>query len=251
MRLILNLSPNRIPVEFNHLHVLAGALHKWLGPNDEHDGLSLYSYSWLQGGRMNGQGLHFPKGARWHISALDGDFLTRSIQGIFRDPGIRWGMRVDQCQIEPAPVFPDGGEIRFLCASPVFIKRSVPNAAKPDGVEEKHFLYTDPESDRLLTETLQHKLRAAGLSAAGVAVRFDRDYPKAKTQKVMYREIGNMANYCPVFVRGTAEQLAFAWTVGVGSSTGVGFGAVEWEGGKKKSGALETSLSAVSKTESK
>lgn len=220
MRLLLTLSPNRTLVEFNHLHILAGALHKWLGPNDEHDGLSLYSWSWLQGGRANGQGLHFPKGAQWHISAIDGDFLTRSIQGIFRDPGIRWGMQVQECQIVAPPVFPDFSEARFLCASPVFVKRTL-----PDG-EEKHYLYTDPESDRLLTETLQHKLRAAGLDDQGVSVRFDRAYAKARTQKVMYRQIGNMANYCPVFVQGTAEQLAFAWTVGVGNSTGIGLGAL-------------------------
>lgn len=51
MRLHLKLSANSQPVNFNHLPVLAGALHKWLGPNSEHDGLSLYSFSWLQGAR--------------------------------------------------------------------------------------------------------------------------------------------------------------------------------------------------------
>jgi CRISPR-associated endoribonuclease Cas6 len=221
MRLALTLSSNRTLVEFNHLHILAGALHKWLGPNKEHGELSLYSYSWLQGARRVEQGLTFPKGAQWHISALDNDFLLRSVQGILRDPGIRWGMQVEQCQVMAPPRFPEGiSEQRFLCSSPIFIKRSL-----PDG-EVKHYLYTPPESDRLLTETLQTKLRAAGLPVEGVSVRFDRQYPKARTQKVMVREIGNMANYCPVYVRGTAEQLEFVWTVGLGSCTGVGFGSV-------------------------
>lgn len=231
MRILLQLSPSRETVPFNHLPVLAGALHKWLGPNQEHDGLSLYSFSWLQGAQFTPGGLRFPKGAQWHISALDGDFLMRSIQGILRDPDIRWGMRVEQCSIVAPPHFDDPTEARFLCASPVFIKRWL-----PEGVE-KHYLYTDKESDALLTETLQRKLRAAGLDDTGVTVRFDRNYPKAKTQKVMYRDIGNMANYCPVFVKGSAEQIAFAWTVGIGSSTGVGFGAVYWEkepGGTKE-----------------
>jgi len=214
-------------VEFNHLHILAGALHKWLGPNDEHDGLSLYSFSWLKGSVVRDGALHFPNGAQWYISALDDDFLVRSIGGIFRDPGIRWEMQVANVEVMPLPVFPNGtSEQRFEVLSPVLIKRKIPNSDKPDGFEEKHYLYTDPESDALLTETLQHKLRAAGLPAEGVSVRFDRSYPKAKTQKVMYRNIGNMANYCPVFVCGTAEQLAFGWTVGVGSSTGVGFGSL-------------------------
>lgn len=232
MRLKLQLSPARETVPFNHLPVLAGALHKWLGPNPEHDGLSLYSYSWLQGALMTSGGLRFLKGAQWHISALDGDFLMRSVQGILSDPQIRWGMQVDQVQIEAPPPFPDAGEVRFLLASPIFIKRSIPNPDKPEGEEEKHYLFNDPESDRLLTDTLRHKLRAAGLSDAGVQARFDRGYPKARTQKVMYRNVGNMANYCPVFVRGTAEQLAFAWTVGLGNSTGVGFGSV-WVGARQ------------------
>ncbi len=227
MRLQLRLSPPKETVPFNHLPVLAGALHKWLGPNDEHNGLSLYSFSWLQGGAFTPAGLRFPKGATWHISAIDDLFLMRSIQGIMRDPDIRWGMRVEQCVIEPPPPFPDSGEVRLLCSSPIFIKRRI-----ADGTD-KHYLYSDPESDQLLTETLQHKLRAAGLDDSNISVRFDRDYPKAKTQKITYRNIDNRASFCPVFIKGTPEQLAFAWTVGLGNSTGVGFGGVYWADGKK------------------
>lgn len=224
MRIILKVSPSREVVPFNHLPVLAGVLHKWLGPNnEEHGGLSLYSFSWLQGAQFSPLGLRFPKGADWHLSALDGDFLARSIHGILSKPELRWGMRVEQCQLATPPVFTDGEEARFLCASPIFIKRSI------DRTSDKHYLYTDPESDALLTQTLQHKLRAAGMDDSGVEVRFDRSYPKARTQKVMYGPIGNMANYCPVLIKGAAEQLAFAWTVGMGSSTGIGFGALIWE----------------------
>lgn len=71
MRLHLQLSPSREVVPFNHLPVLTGALHKWLGPNQEHGGLSLYSFSWLQGGRATRNGLRFDDGATWMISALD------------------------------------------------------------------------------------------------------------------------------------------------------------------------------------
>lgn len=220
MRIKLKLTPNREPVPFNHLPVLTGALHKWLGPNTEHDGLSLYSFSFLQNGRGNKYGLHFPKGAYWFISALDSEFMMRSIQGILADPDIRWGMKVQAAEVSPNPSFPDHGEVRFLTTSPVFIKRK-----REDG-STKHYSYTEPESDLLLTQTLQHKLRTAGLSDHGVSVRFDRTYPKAKTQKVTYRNIGNMANVCPVFVAGSKEQLEFAWTVGVGNSSGVGLGSL-------------------------
>ncbi|MBK7873833.1 MAG: hypothetical protein IPJ74_25830 [Saprospiraceae bacterium] len=125
------------------------------------------------------------------------------------------------CQLQAPPDFTDVPEVRFLLASPVFIKRKLADGS------DKHYLYTDPESDALLTETLQHKLRVAGLPDEGVSVRFDRSYPKAKVQLLNYRGISNKCSYCPVLVQGSPEQLAFAWTVGMGNSTGVGFGAVK------------------------
>jgi CRISPR-associated endoribonuclease Cas6 len=223
MRLSLKLTPSRELAPFNHLPVLAGALHKWLGPNDVHDGLSLYSFSWLQGASATPQGLRFPKGATWFISATDGEFLFRSIQGILADPHLRWGMQVQQAEMVMPPDFSGQDEVRFLLASPVLIKRELADGST------KHYLYTDPESDALLTETFRHKLRVAGLKEEGAAVRFDRAYPKAKTQLLSYRGIDNKCSYCPVFVQGSPEQLAFAWTVGVGNSTGVGFGSVYWQ----------------------
>jgi CRISPR-associated endoribonuclease Cas6 len=220
MRIILNLTPSKQEVPFSHLPVLAGTLHRWLGPNSEHDGLSLYSFSWWQGGVATRSGLTFPKGARWSVSALAGDFLQRSISGIMSDADIRWGMRVQDVFLMPPPVFNDGGEERLLVSSPVLVKR------KDEHNREHHYRYSEPESDALLTETMRTKLRAAGLDATGVSLRFDRNYPKAKTQLVTYRNIENRCNYCPVLITGTAEQKAFAWTVGLGNSTGIGFGGV-------------------------
>jgi len=220
MRLKITLTSSQEIVPFNHLPVLAGVLHKWLGENTYHGAISLYSFSWLQGGKFTRQGLRFPRGAAWYISALDDDFLMRSIKGILQDGDLRWGMRVERAEILPNPDFPDYGEVRFLVASPIFVKRKLDNG------DTKHYLYTDLESDALLTENLQLKLTQAGLSSEGVSVRFDREYPKAKTQLVRYRAVDNRCSYCPVFVQGSKEQLAFAWTCGLGNSTGIGLGAL-------------------------
>jgi CRISPR-associated endoribonuclease Cas6 len=136
-------------------------------------------------------------------------------------------MQVERVEVIAAPIFPNGvSEQRFLVASPVFASRSIPNLDKKSGYEKKHYLFSDPESDALLTETLQHKLTVAGLPAAGATVRFDRTSRQAKSQKVTYRDIENMCSYCPVFIKGTPEQLSFAWTVGVGNSTGIGLGSL-------------------------
>lgn len=220
MRLKLKLSKSEESVPFDHLPVLVGALHKWLGPNTEHGGLSLYSFSWLMGGKRGKNGLDFPHGAEWHISALDGDFLHNSIRGIMSDTGIRWGMQVREVVLETPPAYPDG-EACFLLSSPVLVKRQ-----REDG-SIAHLLYDDPASDEVMTASMRHKMQVAGISADGLTLRFDRDYPKAKTQKVNYKGIENRCSYCPVIATGAPDQLAFAWTVGIGNSTGVGFGGVK------------------------
>lgn len=51
MRPNLRLTGNTQPVPFDHLHQLTSALHKWLGTNEEHNRLSLYSFSWLDGAK--------------------------------------------------------------------------------------------------------------------------------------------------------------------------------------------------------
>jgi CRISPR-associated endoribonuclease Cas6 len=231
MRLYLQLSPPKEPIPLNHINVLTGALHKWLGPNDKHDELSLYSFGWLKGSQMvtyrGERMLIFPEGAEWFISALDSEFLKNSITGIFNDPDIRWGMRVEEVRMRVAPEFKDATEERFLLSSPVFLKRQ-----RPDGTE-KHFIYTDPESDQVLTENFCFKLGKAGLSDAGAAIRFDRSYPRATTKLTRYPKPDKpgyeyRSSFCPVLITGTPEQKAFAWKVGVGQGTGVGFGSINY-----------------------
>ena len=222
MRLYLKLSAPKEPIPFNHINILSGALHKWLGPNDEHDGLSLYSFSWLGGSKSVKNGLIFPNGAEWFISSIDGSFLRQSIEGIFQDPEIRWGMRVEEVTMRVPPVFPVAPtEQRFRVASPVFYKRKIEDGS------ERHFLFSDHETDGFLTENLRFKLRKSGLDDTGAAVRFDRSYPSAMTKLVKYaNKYEFRASMCPLILNGTGEQLAFAWSVGVGQGTGIGFGSL-------------------------
>ncbi len=79
----------------------------------------------------------------------------------------------------------------------------------------------------LLTETLKRKLKIAGLPDDKINVSFQSDYSGAKTKIIYYNNIGNKVNICPVIIEGTPEQIAFAWNVGVGNSTSIGFGALK------------------------
>ncbi len=219
MRLHLRTSKTLELVPFNYQNYLTGALHKWIGKNDLHDDrLSLYSFSWLNGGKALEQGLKFENGAHFFISVHDQRLLKNIIQGVRENPEIAFGLVVNEMVIQEDPIFEY--EHKFSAASPVFIKRKI------DG-KEKHYEYQDQESPALLTETLKNKLRKANLNDANVSVQFDLNYSIARTKVIYYNKIGNKVNICPVIIKGTPEQILFAWNVGIGNSTGIGFGAIK------------------------
>jgi len=218
MRLNLRLSPNTDPVPFDHLHQLTGVLHKWLGANDAHDDLSLYSFSWLSGGRAAGGHVSFPTGATWAVSFVDPVLGKRFLRGVLADPAVAFGMTVEEAQLVAEPEFEP--EHRFLTASPVLTRRN-----RDDGGRD-HLRWDDPEADTTLTRTFHTKLRAAGLPTDGAALRFDRAFPGAKTKLCRVKGNAFRANACPVVATGSPEQLRLLWLAGAGEMTGSGFGAL-------------------------
>jgi len=218
MRLYLILTPNKELVPFNYQEKLVGAFHKWIGRNRIHDDISLYSLSWLDGGKGYKKGLSFKSGACWFISSPDVAMIKRLIKNIQKDPVVAFGMVVKEVVLKETPNFPN--RVRFNVSTPVFIKRTI-------GEREIHYTFNDENVNQLLTETLKSKLKKAGLAIDNIHVSFDVTYPKAKTKLITYKGIKNKANFCPVILEGSPEAIAFAWNVGIGNSTGIGFGALE------------------------
>ena len=217
MRVHIHFSkPNEI-VPFNHQEVLTGAFHKWVGRNNIHNDISLYSFSRLSGGRIKDKGLNFPQGAKWFISIYDKDLFKKLLSGIVDSPELKWGMRVLDFFVQPEPDFSHQNE--FKASSPIFIKRT-------NETGQKHYIFSEPETSKLMTETLQNKMRLAGLEDDDVMIEFNLKYNKPKTAKITYKGVENRANVCPVIISAKAETKAFAWNVGIGNSTGIGFGAI-------------------------
>jgi len=218
MRIYLHLTPNTEIVPFNYQQSLVGAFHKWLGENNLHDEVSLYSLSWLSHGKANKQGLNFPNGSSFYVSAPDQALLTNLIQGVFKGHAIRWGMEVEEVNIQRTPAF--GNKQRFMAQSPILIKRNI-----PEDKQQKYYFPGDEQANSLLTETLQTKLQNAGLDYE-VTMRFDPEYRNPRLKMVQYRNINIKATLCPVIVEGDERAVQFAWEVGAGNSTGIGFGAL-------------------------
>lgn len=219
MRLYLKLTENKQLIPFNYQPYLTGAIHKWLGKhNAEHDALSFYSFSWLQNVEVKNKGINLTRESYFFISAYEEELLKRVLKGVMEAPEVCYGSSVADVQIADAPSFQSTQT--FVTASPVFIKRRIDN-------NEKHITHENPSSSLYLTETLKKKLRAANLSPEGVAVKFDETYTSPRTKIISYNKIGNRVSVCPIVIEGTKEQLQFAWNVGVGNSTGIGFGALK------------------------
>jgi len=219
MRLYLKLTRNKELIPYNYQPFLTGALHKWIGANnDEHSVLSLYSFSWLQDAEAKSKGINLTRDSYFFVSAYDDSLIKQIVKGVLNDPFVCFGASVYDIQIAEDRVF--GNEERFTVASPVFIKRRLDN-------QEKHITYDNSKSNEFLTETLKKKLDAAALPTDSINIRFDESYPNPQTKIIYYNNIGNRVNICPVIIKGTPEQIAFAWNVGVGNSTGIGFGALK------------------------
>ncbi len=218
MRIHLKITTTGELISFDHQPLLTGTIHKWLGRNKEHGEISLYSFSQLAGGKASPKGLLFERETSFFFSTYNPDLIKKLIGGIQSDPTLFHELTVHEIIIQEDPDLSD--RELFFVASPIFIKRR--NGEKVD-----HIIYGDPRANACLEETLHSKMDKAGIRDETFRIRFEVDYPKAGTKKISYNGVENRASWCPVIIEGKPETKLFAWNVGLGNSTGIGFGAIK------------------------
>jgi CRISPR-associated endoribonuclease Cas6 len=218
MRIHLNTNSNKELVSFNYQPKLVGVLHKWLGMNELHGNPALYSFSWLMNAEVRKQGLNYPDGAKLFMSFHHDEHLKQVVKSIMKYPEMCFGMKVVDVTIEENPELTE--RTVFHCASPVFIHRN-------EGEKNIHYTFADQDAGRLMEKTLLHKMKIAGLPEdESLKIRFDASAHGARTKIIDYRGIKNKVSVCPVIIEGKPETKVFAWNVGLGNSTGIGFGAI-------------------------
>jgi CRISPR-associated endoribonuclease Cas6 len=218
MRIHLSTSANNELVPFNYQQKLLGVLHRWLGTNELHDKISLYSFSWLKGGKRYKNGLHFPYGANWFISFCEEKYVKAIINAIMDSPDMFCGMKVERIVIQETPDL--STQNHFQLGSPIFIKRFC------DG-NHKHFTYKDENTGEMMAETLRRKMQIAGLPEdPSLKIEFDLSYPNKKEKLITIHNISNKCSMCPLIIEGTPLTKAFAWNCGIGSLTGSGCGSI-------------------------
>jgi CRISPR-associated endoribonuclease Cas6 len=132
------------------------------------------------------------------------------------DRSVCFGVSIASIELKETPVF--STKETFFAISPVLVNEKATTDKKEN---HKHLTYEDNASSECLTRTMKWKLRQAGIPDDGVRVYFDKLMQQPRTKIVEYDRTKYRVNFCPVTVEGTPEQVAFAWNVGVGNSTGI------------------------------
>lgn len=219
MRIYIKLRSNGTIVPFAHQPQLVGAIHKWIGQNNkEHGRISFFSFSQIKGGKRQGNGLMFANPS-FYISVWDPETAETIIKGICQSPEVCYGLKVCDIQLVSCPEMTQEG--LFCCDSPILIK------SKNESKKYPEFLrYDNPKCGVILREQILKKMEYAGLEPdAALEIKF-LPTEKAKTRLIDYRGIKNVANDCTVYLKGKPDTLRFIWEIGLGSSTGIGFGAI-------------------------
>lgn len=218
MRIHIKIKSKNVAIPYDHQNLLTGTIHKWLGSNIEHGAVSLYSFSQLAGAKSSEDGLKLEKESSFFFSAYDSNLIKLLIYGIQKDPSMFNKMEVDEIIIQEDPDF--SNRELFFPASPIFIKRRLDNRIE-------HILYNDHRANDFLKETLTTKMRKAGINDDELKVSFDVNWTMAKTKLIRYKEVNNKVNWCPIIIQANQVTKLFAWNVGLGNSTGIGFGAIK------------------------
>lgn len=217
MRVYIKLNANKTLINYNYQELLTGVIHKWLGEDNEIHGKSAkICFSWLQNTKADKNGIRLTNDSYFFIGAYNTGIVKRITKGVIESPEMFNGVSVKEVILQEPPIFKEIEH--FPMASPIFLKRNSDN---------KHLTYKDEGFDNKLLENCRTKLEKAGIGVQGFEIELDPDNHYRETKLVTYKGIGNKATVAPVVIKGNQEQIEYLWSVGLGHSTGIGFGALK------------------------
>lgn len=219
MRLYLRIGGNDQAIPFTYQEIITGAIHKWIGKNNQiHGKPAQYTFSWIANTIANRDRLTLKEDAYFFISAFDASLIKEIVKGILNDPTINDQIKVTDVQIQNAPDFSESE--KFSMASPVLLKLR-------EGDSVRHITHKDENFEDVLTSHSKIKLEKAGIDTKDFGIRLNPDTNYRKTKLVTYKGVENKTTLAPLIINGSPKQIKYLWSVGLGHSTGIGFGALK------------------------
>lgn len=218
MRIKVKFTPSTDSIDINKVQQkVNGYIHKCLGADNKyHDTASNYSISSLQGGKLNNGKLSFINGSYLIITSLDQVFISKMLSGIISNQEFIAGMTFDGVD-NISETFYDGWN-NFFTLSPFIIK---------DKVNKRFITLKDDDFIIKLKEYLINKLSKVNseldLSDFDVEVK---EHNNHKVKKIMVKNVFNFANQCQVSIKTNKKVAETLYNIGIGQSTGCGFGSI-------------------------
>lgn len=227
MKLKIEFTANTEPVPFTYLSNLNGYLHRILGEfNEYHDDISIYSTSFLHGSKIsnNKKFLKFPYGAQWYISSPDKNFIFDFINNVYKYTSFAFGMELSSVEIIKPELINEGDYYIFNTMSPILLKQRDFNLNR-----NIYYTYEDDvnKTSDLMKSMILKKASKCGLNINenDFDISFNYKYENKKIKWITVKTVNNKTSVCPIFVKTTKPEIAeFICSVGVGHSTGSGFG---------------------------
>jgi CRISPR-associated endoribonuclease Cas6 len=222
MRIIFKFTENKTPVPINNQSDINYYVHKCLGDDNKyHDAKNDYSISSLCGGHLteDKQHLTFENGGFIVVTSKNEEFLNTLIAGVMSNRTLKWGMEFKTPDFIKEDFI--NGWNHFRTLSPFIIKKYVDK-------KTYSFVTIDDEDfvDLVKTHTV-NKLKKIydGINLDDFDVRINK-HPSHKVKKVMVKNVINKANQCHISFFCPSHVAEKIYNLGVGQSTGSGFGTI-------------------------
>lgn len=218
MRIKLTFGATSTPFTEPTQNYVNGVIHTILGKgNSYHDTFSNYSVSMLRGGKYTDKGLVYPNGGEVYVSSPDMEFIDTFLINLIHQQGLMLrDMKLLSYEVSEIKVHSDYDIIHTL--SPILLKK-----------DNRRITFKDDGFIERLNEQSMAKLVKNGLTEAdlkGFVIKpFHFENGQVKLPKV--NNVVNPSSKVMLVVEGTPIARKTIYEMGLGNSTGCGFGAVK------------------------
>jgi len=219
IKILLSGTNNQLPI--NNQDIVNSFIHRALGKDNKyHNQKNDYSISSLQGGKWipGTNNISFVNGGYITISSLNKEFLDDILLGLYKTPFYQ-DIKVSGLEFIEEQFY--SGWNHFATLSPFIIKE------QQDNRKYSFLTLNDVNFESKVKDYLLLKLSKINpkLDFSEFDVKIENN-PNHKVKKVLVKNVINRANQCQVSIKCKREVAELIYNIGLGQSTGSGFGTI-------------------------